>query len=109
VGTNRRYGDKLQAQSLERMQERPAGPVELPLQAHGPRPIEWTHARTPVWVWCQFPDRPAERVRGYVKGSNDRVCIVHVEGPGGGWERTVWRNAVTHRRDDPAPASTSRP
>jgi len=71
----------------------------LPMQAYGPRPLEWTTARPPVWVWVQFPHEMAQRRRGYVKGHNDRVCVVWVEGPGGGWEITVWRQAVTHRID----------
>jgi hypothetical protein len=97
VGTNRRYADKIDARIAERTVGHGDSPVTLPQQAYGPRPIEWTQARPPVWVWVQWRDRAAERVRGYVKGHNDRVCIVAIEGPGGGWEIVVWRPAVSHR------------
>jgi hypothetical protein len=103
VGTNRRYAEKLHVDSIARMLQRLPGPLELPVQAYGPNPIEWHHGRIPVWVWCSFPDRPAERLPGYVKGQNDRIVVVWVDGPGGGWERAVWRNAVTHREHEKAP------
>lgn len=100
MGTNRRYADQIDERNRERLLNAPPSPMTLPMQAFGPREIEWTQARPPVWVWVQFPDRPAERRKGYVKGHNDRVCVVWVDGLGGGWEIVVWRNAVSHRSVD---------
>lgn len=101
MGANRRYGAQIEARQDARLAASPVGPLTLPLQAYGSREIEWTQARPPVWIWVHFPDgRPAERRKGYVKGHNNLVCIVWVDGPGGGWEITVWRNAVSHRTVD---------
>jgi len=83
--------------SGKRIEQHGPPPVTLPQQAYGRRPIEWTLSRPPVWVWVQWRDRAAERVPGYVKGHNDRVCVVAVDGAGGGWEIVVWRAAVSHR------------
>ena len=95
---NVRYAAQIDQMQDARLAASPLGPLTLPLQAYGPRPIDWSGARPPVWVWVHFPDmQPAERRKGYVKGANDRVAVVWVDGPGGGWEITVWRNAVTHR------------
>ena len=95
--TNRRYAGVLDERLRERLETRVHAPATLPAEAYGSQPIQWTNGRPPVWVWIQWHDLPAQRVRGYVKGFTDRVCIVWVDGPGGGWEIVVWRNAVTHR------------
>jgi hypothetical protein len=105
VTRNVRYERQIDERQLGRIEQMQPGPLTLPMQAYGPRPVEWTQARTPVWVWVHFPDgRPAERRQGYVKGSNDRIVVAWVDGPGGGWEITVWRNAVTHRRTQNSPS-----
>jgi hypothetical protein len=98
VGTNRRYGERIDEATLARQAARPPAPATLPPEAWGAQPIDWNQARTPVWVWAQWHDRAAVKMPAYVKGHNDRVCCVMVEGPGGGWEIVVWRAAVTHRR-----------
>lgn len=99
MGANRRYAAQIDERQDARLAASPAGPQTLPEQAYGTRPIDWSGARPPVWVWVHFPDmQPAQRRKGYVKGHNDRVCVVWIDGPGGGWEIVVWRNAVTHRK-----------
>lgn len=84
--TNRRYGFRLDERTIKRMRDQEPCPVTLPAQAYGPQPLEWTQARPPVWVWVQWTGKPAERRHGYVKGYNDRICVVWVDGDGGGRE-----------------------
>ncbi|MFG6401480.1 hypothetical protein [Microbacterium sp. P04] len=96
MGSNKRYADQIDARSADRIGVTGPAPATLPPDAFGPRPIEWSGAQTSVWLWVQWHDRVAERRKGYVKGSNDRVCVAWVDGPGGGWEIVVWRQGVTH-------------
>lgn len=83
----------------DEMTARAAGsvaPVTLPMQAYGPREVEWFPPR-PVWAWVQWPNRPATRVPCVAVGANDRVVILEVPCDGGHWQPVVWRNAVTVR------------
>lgn len=72
-------------------------PVTLPMQAYGPRDVEWFDAPRPVWAWVSWPDRPTERVACVAVGANDRVVMLEVPCDGGHWAPVVWRNAVTVR------------
>jgi len=100
VTKNRRFEAHYDELNDRRMAESPARPLTLPAQAYGPQPIEWVQpprSKPPVWVWVQWPDRPAERIAAFASGWNDRVVIVEWSGSGGTRDTVVWRNAVTRR------------
>lgn len=100
ITKNRRYEGYYDALNDRRMAEAAARPCTLPAQAYGPEPIQWVpvgQSKPPVWVWVQWPHRPAERIGAFAAGWNDRVVVVEWTGPGGTRNTVVWRNAVTRR------------
>lgn len=100
---NKRYRAHYDQLNDQRIAQAAPAPVTLPMQAYGPQPIQW-HPGEPVWVWLQWPDRPAARVPGVAKGWNDRVVIIEwADTTGGARSVVVWRNAVTRRNDKDRP------
>ncbi len=73
-------------------------PCTLPVEAYGRQPLEWSASRPPVWAWISWPHKPAEKIAAFAHAWNDRVVIVHWDGPAGAVNTVVWRIAVTRRR-----------
>ncbi|WP_424447537.1 hypothetical protein [Microbacterium arborescens] len=99
MGTNKRYADAIDRRADERTQHvlMRIPPCTIPMQAYGPRPLEWPSSRPAVWAWVSWPHKPAERVAAIAHGWNDRVVVVHWMSPAGELNTVVWRYAVTRR------------
>lgn len=102
---NRRYEHYYDDLNYERMASVPTAPIAIPMQAYGPEPVVWAERPLPVWAWVSWPDRPAERIACQAAGWNDRVVFVRWYSPRGEIQATVWRNAVTRRNAESAPAA----
>ena len=99
VGHNRRYEAHFDALTDRRRAEAPPHPCTLPSPAYGAQPLEWAEVgeRPAVWAWISWRHRPAERLPAVAQGWNDRVVVVHFDGPTGTVSTVVWRNAVSRR------------
>ncbi|MDN8548683.1 hypothetical protein PUW81_006130 [Microbacterium sp. NM3R9] len=99
MGTNKRYADAIDRRSAEHLQRTlmRIPPCTIPMQAYGPRELEWPTDWPTVWAWISWPHKPAERVAAVARGWNDRVVVVFWTSEAGELNTVVWRNAVTRR------------
>lgn len=99
MGHNRRYEAQYDALNDQRIANASSAPCTLPTPAYGPEPLEWakTGERPSVWAWITWPGRPATREQAVAHGWNDRVVVVHFDGPTGTLNTVVWRSAVRRR------------
>lgn len=105
MGGTRRYVEQVNRRQDASIAAGDEYPLSVPMQAYGPVPLEWARgSREPVWVWVQYPTRPAERIAANAHGWNDRVVVVTWPAVGGERQVVVWRNAVTRRDNEERPS-----